>query len=1198
MKVKEVDRTANIAWSPQPQVPIYLAAGTAAQQLDASFSTNSNLEVYSLNLSESGHDMPMVASLPVEQRFHKLVWGGGAGQATMPSGLLVGGADRGVISMYDAAKLVKGAEDALVLSIDKHTGPVAALDFNPFQGNLLASGASESEIHIWDVNKLSAPMTPGAKSQPLEEVRGVAWNRQVQHIMASTFASRCVVWDLRKNDPIIKVSDSTSRSRWKCVAWHPEVATQMALASEDDHTPVIQIWDLRQASSPMKQLEGHTAGVLSIAWCQADADLLLSCGKDNRILVWNPNRGAGEIVAELPTSNQWSFEVSWCPRNPGVIASASFDGHVSVHSLMGGQQQVQPSSRVEESFGASMNNAANQPGPQVTMQLKEPPKWLRRPCGASFGFGGRLVTVEQAAGVKPTLYLSTVVTEPELVADSAKLETSLQEGNFPDFCQAKLLQMDKKSPQAELWEYLAASFQGEAAAGQFLSLLGINHEDIKAAINSVLKPEEVTKALDNLAVEEKKGVMEDGDAGGTGDEFDLIAAHGSSNITQPEEVVKPTALDSSFTLSQAPSSDGLLVSALLAGDMELAVEVCVKQGRFAEALVLAIRGGGDLLQRTQAQYFQQAAGGPHCLALLEAVTMHQWAKLVANCTLDSWREALGALLTYCAPGEREQLAAQLGDRLVGDGKQSEALLCFIVAGEMDKAVESWLMMEGADLAKASGLQSLVEVVVMVRAAVAARGLPIQARSDGQVSQALAKYAGLLAGQGSLRTALSYLSQVEVGEGELAELKQRLEQSLAPRAQAPVQAGRQPARGRQSSLTPAPRKISNEPPSYNTYGQQQPFMQPQEPPVNTYQPYKPPSMEREPAPPVPTFPPTFPNAAPAPSAARSSNPLLGGRRTVDASVASPAPQYQGFQPAPTPQFSGFQPQEPPQFSSPSHPGGAGGGHPPQPPAGLFNPAEAAPPAAPPAVLERQPDQPGEGWAPPVSSGYGWNDPPPATVAKNAFSRQTPAAPVQPAEPPQQFFTPAPVQQQQPTPGWGGFQQQQPPHQQQFQAPPQPEPAPPANQPATWGGFQPAAAQQPPQGPPANQQQQQAAAPEPAQPPAPIPAEHQVIQDVMESLRSKCQQASSHPQIRRKLEDVSSKLDILYNKLRAGSLSAATLQGLHTILQHIWQYDYPACMQVIAGLIAGGSFAEMSDFMPGVKMLLQVAQQQGVYVEYQQ
>ena len=82
-------------------------------------------------------------------------------------------------------------------------------------------------------------------------------HRQVQHILATTFSSRCVVWDLRKNDPIIKLSDSASRMRTKVVAWHPDVATQLCLASEDDHTPVIQVWDLRLASSPIKTLEGH-----------------------------------------------------------------------------------------------------------------------------------------------------------------------------------------------------------------------------------------------------------------------------------------------------------------------------------------------------------------------------------------------------------------------------------------------------------------------------------------------------------------------------------------------------------------------------------------------------------------------------------------------------------------------------------------------------------------------------------------------------------------------------------------------------------------------------------------------------------------------------------------------------------------------------------------------------------------------------
>jgi protein transport protein SEC31 len=55
------------------------------------------------------------------------------------------------------------------------------------------------------------------------------------------------------------------------------------------------------------------------------------------------------------------------------------------------------------------------------MQLKTPPKWLRRPCGASFGFGGKLVTFEKAAeGGRPLVHLSRVVTETELVERSGR----------------------------------------------------------------------------------------------------------------------------------------------------------------------------------------------------------------------------------------------------------------------------------------------------------------------------------------------------------------------------------------------------------------------------------------------------------------------------------------------------------------------------------------------------------------------------------------------------------------------------------------------------------------------------------------------------------------------------------------------------------------------------------------------------------
>ena len=64
-------------------------------------------------------------------------------------------------------------------------------------------------------------------------------------------------------------------------------------------------------------------------------------------------------------------------------------------------------------------------------------------------------------------------------------------------------------------------------------------------------------------------------------------------------------------------------------------------------------------------------------------------------------------------------------------------------------------------------------------------------------------------------------------------------------------------------------------------------------------------------------------------------------------------------------------------------------------------------------------------------------------------------------------------------------------------------------------------------------------------------------------------AGHPQVRRKLDDVAHKLNILYDKLRAQVLSPATLQGLHTILQHIWQYDYQACMQVCSKCSNNGS-----------------------------
>lgn len=62
---------------------------------------------------------------------------------------------------------------------------------------------------------------------------------------------------------------------------------------------------LNVSSSMIQILTGHEKGVLSLSWCKQDADLLLSSGKDNRALCWNPQ--TSEIIGEVRVIITWEW---------------------------------------------------------------------------------------------------------------------------------------------------------------------------------------------------------------------------------------------------------------------------------------------------------------------------------------------------------------------------------------------------------------------------------------------------------------------------------------------------------------------------------------------------------------------------------------------------------------------------------------------------------------------------------------------------------------------------------------------------------------------------------------------------------------------------------------------------------------------------------------------------------------------------
>uniref|UniRef100_A0A672MS57 Protein transport protein Sec31A n=1 Tax=Sinocyclocheilus grahami TaxID=75366 RepID=A0A672MS57_SINGR len=652
MKLKEIKRTALQAWSPAQQHPIYLAAGTSAQQLDATFSTNASLEIFELDLSDPTLAMKSCGSFSSPHRYHKLVWGAhGIEDQSLPSGVLIAGGENGNIILYDASKIIAGDSEVIISQSEKHTGPVRALDVNSFQTNLVASGGNESEIYIWDLNNLSSPMTPGPKTQPLEDISCVAWNRQVQHILASASPSgKASVWDLRKNDLIIKVSDHSNRMHCSGLAWNPEVATQLVLASEDDRMPVIQMWDLRFATSPLKVLESHTRGVLAIAWSEADPELLLSCGKDNRILCWNPN--TAEVLYELPTSTQWCFDIQWCPRNPAVLSAAAFDGNISIYSIMGGSNDDLSSSFGNmDPFGTGKTLPPLQlpqtaPSQSTITPLKKPPKWIRRPVGASFAFGGKLVTLDniKPAAQQPqqtaahVVHISQVVTETDFLDRSNQLQATLTAGNFLEYCQNKT-EAAQSEFEKTIWSFLKVNFE-EDARGKYLELLGYKKEELALKVflcvhrpdYKISKVRSCSTTVDMLLMSSVRGVI-------TNERSVLLICLLGSRLDATED----TALQAQACLCY-----------ICAGTVEQLVAYWAKAQDSSSPLALQ-----ELVEKVvvlqRAVLRAQGGVSPDMGALL-AVKMNQYASLLAS------QGSLQTAISYL-PTNTQQVTIQLRDRL-------------------------------------------------------------------------------------------------------------------------------------------------------------------------------------------------------------------------------------------------------------------------------------------------------------------------------------------------------------------------------------------------------------------------------------------------------------------------------------------------------------------------------------------------------
>ncbi|XP_062115563.1 protein transport protein SEC31 homolog B [Humulus lupulus] len=758
--IKGVNRSASVALAPDAP---YMAAGTMAGAVDLSFSSTANLEIFKLDFQTDDRDIPVVGESPSSERFNRLSWSKptDAGSKKFGLGLIAGGLVDGSIDIWNPLSLISSepSESALVGHLSRHKGPVRGLEFNVIAPNLLASGADDGEICIWDlVNPAEPTQFPplkGSGSAAQGEISFLSWNSKVQHILASTsYNGTTVVWDLKKQKPVISFSDSVRR-RSSVLQWNPDVATQLVVASDEDGSPALRLWDMRNIMSPVKEFVGHTKGVIAMSWCPNDSSYLLTCAKDNRTICWDTV--TAEIVCELPASTNWNFDVHWYPKIPGVISASSFDGKIGIYNVEGCSRY----GAGDAAFGAAAYLKA--------------PKWYKRPAGVSFGFGGKLVsfkTKSSAVGAPSVseVFVDTVVTEHSLVSRSSDFEAAIQNGEkslLRTLCEKKSEESESEN-ERETWGLLKVMFEDDGTARtKLLTHLGFSVPEVaKPDVQDELSNEVNAIGL-NDTTEDTVGFEGGKDAtifptdngedffnnlpspkaetplATSGDKFIVDDTVPSTDQVEEESDVVEESVDD-------PSFDESVQHALVVGDYKGAVAKCVAANKMADALVIAHAGGDSLWESTRDQYLKMSCS-PY-LKVVSAMVNNDLLSLVNTRPLKFWKETLALLCSFASREQWTMLCDALASKLNAAGNTLAATICYICAGNIDKTVEIWSKSLSTEHEKSyvDRLQDLMEKTIVLALASG------QKRFSASLCKLVEKYAEILASQGLLKTAMEYL----------------------------------------------------------------------------------------------------------------------------------------------------------------------------------------------------------------------------------------------------------------------------------------------------------------------------------------------------------------------------------------------------------------------------------------------------------
>jgi protein transport protein SEC31 len=430
--------------------------------------------------------------------------------------------------------------------------------------------------------------------------------------------------------------------------------------------------------------------------------------------------------------------------------------------------------------------------------------WRERPVGVSFGYGGKLVIFKKndtAAGQPRSskIQISSFSVDSDIGTATEKFEEAFKTGDIAAICDSHVADAKTDEEKAD-WQVLKTLGESDGRT-KILDYLGFAKDDEASSTaedEEASEPKEEPKAtglappqLNGDAKKKHKRVTSMWGDLDEGDDFlsDLTPAKGAKT-------------DNPFQLlGEGNPAEDQITRAIILGNFEKAVDICMKEDKIADAFILANCGGKDLVDKVQTAYLAQKKGSPSYLRLINSVLSKNLWDVVYNADLSNWKETMVTLCTFAEPSEFPDLCEALGDRIYESGSRKDASFCYLVGSKLEKVVDIWIAelheAEQAGLKEASNdssfsvharsLQHFIEKVTVFRHVTKFADNEKELNEGwklGSLYDKYTEYADIVAAHGQLGVAQRYLDLLPKNfpAAEVARNRVRLAtQKAAPQA---------------------------------------------------------------------------------------------------------------------------------------------------------------------------------------------------------------------------------------------------------------------------------------------------------------------------------------------------------------------------------------------------------------------------------